>query len=196
MNSNLQIGSKIQGVVSNIAAYGLFVEVQPGVTGLVHVSEISWTNKIVDLSRIYKVGDKVDVIVLSIDKESKRVALSIKQLTPNPRGTSSSSSNGGSRDRGDRDFGGNNNPWAKLDPNLKAGSRVQGTVANIAEFGLFVEVQPGITGLVHISEISWTDRITDLSRIYQVDDKIDVIVLAVDKENRKMSLSVKKLTNN
>ncbi len=161
----LQVGQKIKGKIASITDYGLFVEVMKGVEGLVHISEISWTDRINDLHHKFKLGQEIEVLVVSLDKENRRMSLSIKQLEKNP--------------------------WDQVEEQFKVGQHVKGTISNITDFGIFVQLLPGIDGLVHISDLSWTEHIDHPSDIYKKGDTVEAVVLAVDK--KKISLGVKQL---
>ena len=163
----LKVSQKIKGKIASITDYGLFVEVLPGVEGLVHISEVSWTDRINDLHGKFKVGQEIEVLVVSLDKENRRMSLSVKQL--------------------------DKNPWEHVEEQFKIGQQVKGTISNITDFGIFVQLMPGIDGLVHISDLSWTEHIDHPSDIYKKGDMVEAVVLAVDKNNKKISLGVKQL---
>ncbi|HRN78531.1 MAG TPA: 30S ribosomal protein S1 [Candidatus Dependentiae bacterium] len=164
---NIQVGSRIKGKISSITDYGLFVEVAPNVEGLVHISEVSWTDRITNLSDKYKVGNVIDVLVVSMDKENRRMSLSIKQLEQNP--------------------------WEAVDQTFKIGQKIKGTISNITDFGIFVQLLPGIDGLVHISDLSWTEHIEHPSDRYKIGQEVEAAVLAIDKNSKKISLGIKQL---
>ena len=164
---SLNVGQKIKGKIASITDYGLFVEVMKGVEGLVHISEVSWTDRINDLHNKFKVGQDIEVLVVSMDKENRRMSLSIKQL--------------------------DKNPWEHVEEQFKVGQHVKGTISNITDFGIFVQLMPGIDGLVHISDLSWTEHIDHPSDIYKKGDAVEAVVLAVDKNNKKISLGIKQL---
>jgi small subunit ribosomal protein S1 len=164
---SLKVGEKIKGKIASITDYGLFVEVMKGVEGLVHISEVSWTDRINDLHSKYKVGQEIEVLIVSLDKENRRMSLSIKQLEKNP--------------------------WEQVEEQFKVGQHVKGTISNITDFGIFVQLLPGIDGLVHISDLSWTEHIDHPSDIYKKGDTVEAVVLAVDKNNKKISLGIKQL---
>lgn len=164
---SLAVGQKIRGKIASITDYGLFVEVMKGVEGLVHISEVSWTDRINDLHNKFKVGQEIEVLVVSMDKENRRMSLSIKQL--------------------------DKNPWEHVEEQFKVGQHVKGTISNITDFGIFVQLMPGIDGLVHISDLSWTEHIDHPSDIYKKGDAVEAVVLAVDKNNKKISLGIKQL---
>lgn len=164
---SLTVGQKVKGKIASITDYGLFVEVMKGVEGLVHISEVSWTDRINDLHTKFKVGQEIEVLVVSLDKENRRMSLSVKQLEKNP--------------------------WDQVEEQFKVGQRVKGTISNITDFGIFVQLLPGIDGLVHISDLSWTEHIDHPSDIYKKGDTVEAVVLAVDKNNKKISLGIKQL---
>ena len=166
----IDVGSKINGRVSSITDYGLFLEIEKGVEGLVHISEISWVDKIADLNQRFKVGDDVEALVISLDKQNKRMSLSIKRL--------------------------DKNPWESIGGKLTVDQKIKGTVSNITNFGIFVQLEPGIDGLVHISDISWTEHIEHPSHHYNKGQEVEAIVLAVDQDNKKISLGIKQLQQN
>lgn len=168
LDKNIQVGSIIKGHIASIADYGLFVEVRKGVEGLVHISEISWTDRISDLKDRYKVGQEVEVLVVSLDVENRRMSLSIKQL--------------------------NKDPWSKIKEEYKEGDKIKGKITNIADFGIFVQIIPGVDGLVHVSDLSWTEHIAHPSDLYKAGQEVEVVVLSINEENKKIALSVKHLT--
>lgn len=167
INPDIAVGNKIKGKISSITDYGLFIEVAPEVEGLVHISEISWTDRITDLHRLYKVGEEIEVLVVSLDKENRRMSLSVKQL--------------------------GKNPWETVNEQFKPGQTIQGKISNITDFGVFVQLLPGIDGLVHISDLSWTEHIEHPSDRYKQGQEVEAIVLAIDKDNKKISLGIKQL---
>jgi len=164
-------GGKVTGRVTSLTDYGAFVELEEGVEGLIHVSEMSWTKKVRHPSKILSEGDKVEAIVLGFDSEQRRIALGLKQLLPNP--------------------------WVELQRKLPIGSRVKGKVRSVTEFGIFVGVEEGIDGLVHVSDFSWTKRIRDpkeIQEIYKKGDEVEAVVLDIDVENERLSLGIKQLS--
>lgn len=161
------VASKVKGRISSITDYGLFVEVEKGVEGLVHISEISWTERINNLSKYFNMNDQIEALVVALDKENRRMSLSIKQLREDP--------------------------WKMVASKFKIGEKIQGKISNITDFGLFVQLLEGVDGLVHISDISWTDHVTHPSDRYKKGDTVEAIVLAIDAENRKVSLGIKQL---
>ncbi|HSW73779.1 MAG TPA: S1 RNA-binding domain-containing protein, partial [Candidatus Limnocylindria bacterium] len=168
VSNALKVGSKIKGKISSITDYGLFVEVEKGVEGLVHISEISWTDRISDLHKKFKVGEDIEVLVVSLDAANRRMSLSIKQLEKNP--------------------------WEALDQSFHVGQKIKGTISNITDFGIFVQLMPGIDGLVHISDLSWTEHIAHPSDLYKRGDTVEAVILNIDKDNKKVSLGIKQLS--
>lgn len=167
MGDALHIGARLKGTISSITDYGLFVEVEKGIEGLVHISEISWTDRINNLAEKFKVGQVINVVVVSLDKENRRMSLSIKQL--------------------------DKNPWDSIDEQFKVGQKITGTISNITDFGIFVQLVPGIDGLVHISDLSWTEHIAHPGDVYKRGDKVEALILGIDKDNKKVSLGIKQL---
>jgi len=168
LGAEFQSNSKAKGIISSITNYGLFVEVAKGVEGLVHISEISWTDRINDLKDKYKVGDEIDVYIVSLDKENRRMSLSVKRLEKNP--------------------------WESIGEQFKVGQKIQGKISNITDFGIFVELLPGVDGLAHISDLSWTEHIDHPADIYKKGQEVEAVVLSVDPEKKKVSLGIKQLT--
>jgi len=166
----VKMGEKIEGIVSSITDYGLFVEVAKGVEGLVHISEISWTDRITDLHKHYKAGQTIEALVVSLDKENRRMSLSIKQLKENP--------------------------WDAVVGGLEVGQIVTGTVRNITDFGIFVQLSPGVDGLIHISDLSWTEHIKHPSDLFKKGDEVRAIITDINREKRKISLGLKQLDEN
>ena len=165
---NYPIGEKITGRVVSLTDYGAFVEVQQGVEGLIHVSEMSWTRKIRHPSQILNVGDTVDAMVLNMDVPRKRISLGMKQVTPNP--------------------------WDVIEEKYPVGTTIEGKIKNITDFGTFIGIDEGIDGLVHISDMSWTKRIKHPSELYKKGQEVRAVVLNIDKENERFSLGIKQLT--
>jgi len=161
------VGERVKGKIVSITDYGAFVELEKGVEGLIHVSEMSWRQHVRHPSRFVQIGDNVEAIVLNVDKEHQKISLGIKQLEPDP--------------------------WSTIETKYQLGSRHEGRVRNITAFGAFVELEEGIDGLVHISDLSWTRRIQHPSEVIKKNDKVEIVVLAIDKENRKISLGHKQL---
>ncbi|MFV0530319.1 MAG: 30S ribosomal protein S1 [Flavobacteriales bacterium] len=170
LDSNLKVGDKTKGKVVVLADYGAFVEVAPGVEGLIHVSEMSWSTHLRSAQDFVKVGDEVEVVVLTLDREERKMSLGIKQLTEDP--------------------------WAKIAEKYPVGSKHTGSVRNFTNFGVFVELEEGVDGLVYISDLSWTKKIKHPSEFCSVEDKMEVVVLELDVEARRLSLGHKQLTEN
>lgn len=166
----IKVGEKVKGIISSITDYGLFVEVAKGVEGLVHISEISWTDRITDLHKHFKVGDEVEALVVSLDKENRRMSLSVKQLKENP--------------------------WDAVANSFSIGQIVTGTVRNITDFGIFVQLAPGVDGLVHISDLSWTEHVKHPADLFKKGDEVRAIITDINKEKRKISLGLKQLEEN
>ena len=164
------VGSRIRGKVVSLTDYGAFVELEEGVEGLIHVSEMSWTRKIRHPSRVVAIGDVVEVIVLDVDKERKRISLGMKQTEPNP--------------------------WLIIESKYEVGSKISGKVRNITDFGAFVELEEGIDGLIHISDMSWTQRVKHPSDILKKGERIEAMILNIDSKNERLSLGLKQLTPN
>ena len=162
------VGARVKGHIVNLKEYGAFVEVEKGIEGLIHVSEMSWTGNIKHPSQILNVGNMVEAMVLSIDVSKRRISLSIKQLEPNP--------------------------WDTIAENYPLGAIIEGKIKNITDFGIFIGIAEGIDGLVHISDISWTKKINHPSELYKKGDKTQAVILYIDKENERFSLGIKQLT--
>lgn len=158
-------GTKTRGKVVSITDYGAFVELEPGAEGLVHISEMSWTQRVKHPSKVVTVGDVVEVVVLEIDQVARRISLGMKQVEPNP--------------------------WDALEQRYPVGTRVEGTVRNLVDFGAFVELEEGIDGLIHISDMSWTKRVKHPSEILKKGDHVEAVVLHVDRAARRISLGLK-----
>lgn len=170
LNTELKVGDKVKGRVVVIADYGAFVEIQPGVEGLIHVSEMSWSQHLRSAQDFLKVGDEVDAVVLTLDRDERKMSLGIKQLTPDP--------------------------WQGILEKYPKGSRHNAKVRNFTNFGIFVELEEGIDGLIHISDLSWSKKIKHPSEFTKIGESIDVVVLDVDVENRRLSLGHKQLEEN
>jgi small subunit ribosomal protein S1 len=160
-------GSRVKGKVVSLTDYGAFVELEEGVEGLIHVSEMSWSKKVKHPSKVLTVGQEVECAVLGIDQEAHRISLGLKQTE--------------------------SNPWEQLVSKYPVGSRITGKVRNLTEFGAFVEVEEGIDGLIHISDLSWTKRVKHPSELLKKGDQVDAVVLNVDAENQRLSLGLKQL---
>jgi small subunit ribosomal protein S1 len=163
-------GSRVKGKVTSITDYGAFVQLQDGVEGLVHVSEMAWTKRIRHPSKILSVGDEVEVMVLDVDPTQKRISLGLKQTSPNP--------------------------WDTIAERYPVGTKIQGRIKNITDFGIFIGIDEGIDGLVHISDISWTERLKHPSEMFKKGQEVQAIVLNIDKENQRFSLGIKQILKN
>ncbi|MDH3782390.1 MAG: 30S ribosomal protein S1 [Desulfobulbaceae bacterium] len=161
------IGSKTVGKVVSITDYGVFVELEEGVEGLIHISEMTWSKKPRHPSKLVTVGDEVEIMVLNIETESKRISLGMKQLHPNP--------------------------WDLVSENYPVGSIIEGKIKNITDFGIFIGIEEGIDGLIHVSDLSWTERIKHPTEKYAKGDTIQAVVLKIDRENERFSLGIKQL---
>ncbi|BCO10513.1 30S ribosomal protein S1 [Desulfolithobacter dissulfuricans] len=161
------VGSRVKGKVVSITDYGVFVELEEGVEGLVHISEMSWSKKPRHPSKMVTVGDEIEVQVLKVEAETKRISLGMKQLQPNP--------------------------WDVVEENYPVGSIIEGKIKNITDFGIFIGIEEGIDGLIHVSDLSWTERIKHPSEKYAKGETIQAVVLKIDKENERFSLGVKQL---
>lgn len=170
LSPDIKIGDKVKGKVVVLADYGAFVEVAPGVEGLIHVSEMSWSQHLRSAQEFLKVGDEVEAQVLTLDREERKMSLGVKQLTPDP--------------------------WNIIIDKYAKGTKHTGTVRNFTNFGVFVELEEGVDGLVHISDLSWSKKIKHPSEFCKVGDKLDVVVLEIDGENRRLSLGHKQLEDN
>jgi len=164
------VGKRIKGKVVSLTDYGAFVELEPGVEGLIHVSEMSWTKRIKHPSKVLTVGDDAEAVVLDVDERERKISLGMKQIEPNP--------------------------WSVIEQTYPIGTRVSGVVRNITNFGVFVGLEEGIDGLVHVSDISWTEQIKHPSEKFKKGDSVDAVVLKIDKENEKFSLGIKQLQEN
>jgi small subunit ribosomal protein S1 len=167
-DSKYQVGSKVSGKVVSLTDYGAFVELEEGIEGLIHISEMSWTKRVKHPSKMVAVGDEVEAIVLDIDSANKRISLGMKQVDPNP--------------------------WTLLEEKYPVGSIIRGRIRNITDFGIFIGIEEGIDGLVHISDISWTQRIKHPSQMYKKGDEVEAVVLHIDPENERFSLGIKQLS--
>ncbi|MBQ5935217.1 MAG: 30S ribosomal protein S1 [Bacteroidales bacterium] len=170
LDPNLKVGDKVKGKVVVIADYGAFVEVQPGVEGLIHVSEMSWSLHLRSAQDFLKVGEEVEAVILTLDREERKMSLGIKQLKPDP--------------------------WASINEKYPINSKHTATVRNFTNFGVFVELEEGVDGLVHISDLSWTKKIKHPSEFTSIGEPLEVVVLEVDQENRRLSLGHKQLEEN
>ena len=170
LDADLKVGDHVKGKVVVIADYGAFVEVQPGVEGLIHVSEMSWSQHLRSAQEFLKVGEEVEAVILTLDRDERKMSLGIKQLREDP--------------------------WENIEAKYPVGSKHTAKVRNFTNFGVFVELEEGVDGLIHISDLSWTKKVKHPSEFTQVGAQIDVIVLDIDKENRRLSLGHKQLEEN
>ena len=170
LDPKLKVGDKVKGRVVVMADYGAFVEIAPGVEGLIHVSEMSWSQHLRSAQEFMKVGDEVEAVILTLDREERKMSLGIKQLTPDP--------------------------WENIETKYPVGTKCTAKVRNFTNFGVFVEIEEGIDGLIHISDLSWTKKVKHPGEFTQVGADIDVVVLEIDKENRRLSLGHKQLEEN
>ncbi|HOG23604.1 MAG: 30S ribosomal protein S1 [Candidatus Omnitrophica bacterium ADurb.Bin292] len=161
------IGNLVHGRVVNILPYGAFVELEPGIEGLVHISELSWTKRVTHPSEVLSIGQQLDVVILSLDTTAKKISLGARQAQENP--------------------------WDKVADKYQVGSRVQGTIRNLTDYGAFVELEPGIEGLLHVSDLSWTHKVAKPSDLLQKGETMEVMVLNVDTEAKKISLGLKQM---
>ncbi|MGM0667525.1 MAG: 30S ribosomal protein S1 [Bacteroidota bacterium] len=170
LDENLKVGDKVKGKVVVMADYGAFVEIAPGVEGLIHVSEMSWSQHLRSAQEFMNVGDEVEAVILTLDREQRKMSLGIKQLKPDP--------------------------WENIEERYAVGSQHTARVRNFTNFGVFVEIEEGVDGLIHISDLSWTKKIKHPAEFTSIDSEIEVIVLEIDKENRRLSLGHKQLEEN
>lgn len=168
ISENFPVDARFTGKITNLVDYGAFVELKPGVEGLVHISEMSWTRKLRHPSQMVHVGDEVEVVILAVDQDKKRISLGMKQVKPNP--------------------------WVIVAERYPEGTILEGAIKNITEFGMFIGIEDGIDGLIHVSDISWTKKIRHPSEAYQAGDIVQAKVLVVDQENEKFTLGVKQLS--
>lgn len=163
-------GTKVKGKVVNIVPYGVFIELEKGIEGLVHISEVSWTKRVNNPSEMFAIGDMVEAQVISVDKDARRISLSLKQLEVNP--------------------------WLEADSKYPIGAKVSGKVRGFTDYGAFIELDGNLEGMIHVSDMSWTKRVSHPQDILKKGQKIDVVVLAVDSQNRRISLGIKQLQQN
>src|SRR5213082_1795251 len=161
------VGAKVKGKVVNLVPYGAFVELEPGVEGLIHVTELSWTKRIAKPSDVLRVGQELDAVVLGIQKEEQKISLGLRQLEPNP--------------------------WDMVRHNYPIGARVRGKVRNMTTYGAFIELEEGLDGMIHVSDISWTRKINHPSEVLKKGDEVEAVVLEVDKANQRIAVGVKQL---
>lgn len=164
------IGTHVKGKIVNLVPYGAFIEIEPGIEGLIHVSEMSWIKNVTDPNEVVKKGDEVEAVVLSIQKEEGKISLGIKQIEQNP--------------------------WDNVEAKYPIGSSVEAEIRNLTNYGAFVELEPGIDGLIHISDLSWIKKVSHPSDVLKKGDKVETVILSVDKENKKITLGMKQLGHN
>jgi len=170
VHSKFKIGDKVSGKVVSLTEYGAFIEIEKGIEGLIHISEMSWTQHITNPTQMVSMGQAVEAQILTIDMENKKLSLGMKQLTPNP--------------------------WQSLLDKFPVGTKHKGKVCNITNFGIFVELEEGVDGLVHISDLSWTKKILDINEVVKIGDEFEVVILGVDVANQRISLGRKQLLEN
>jgi small subunit ribosomal protein S1 len=170
LDAKLAIGDKIKGKVVVVADYGAFIEVIPGVEGLVHVSEITWSNHLKPAQEFFTVGEEIETQVLTLDREERKMSLGVKQLTPDP--------------------------WENVDTKYAVDSKHKGKVTNISDFGVFIALETGVDGLIHISDLSWSKKVNHPSEVTKVGDEMEIIILEIDRDNRRLSLGHKQLEDN
>ncbi len=168
VENQYEVNQKVTGKVVSLTEYGAFVELQQGIEGLIHISEMSWTKRVKNPSQMVAIGDEVEAIVLEIDSKAKRISLGMKQTTPNP--------------------------WTMLNQKYPVGTHLEGKIRNITEFGIFIGITDGIDGLVHISDLSWTQKIKHPNELYEKGQTVEAVVLNIDVENERFSLGIKQLT--
>lgn len=168
VDTRFPVSSRVRGRVVSLTDYGAFVELEPGVEGLVHVSEMSWTHEVRHPSRVVSVGDEVDAVVLNVDANNRKISLGMKQTAPNP--------------------------WDMVEARYPAGTRIEGKVKSLTDFGAFVALEEGIDGLIHISDMSWTRHIKHPSELFKKGQKVEAVVLKIDKDKERLSLGYKQLT--
>ncbi|HTQ47686.1 MAG TPA: 30S ribosomal protein S1, partial [Polyangiaceae bacterium] len=168
VDEKYKVGDRIKGKVVSITDYGAFIELEKGIEGLIHVSEMSWTRHVRHPSKVVNIGDIIEAVVLKVDKANEKISLGLKQVEPDP--------------------------WLTLDAKYPPGMRVKGKVRNLTNFGAFVELEEGIDGLVHVSDMSWTKRVAHPSEVLKKGDAVEVVVLSIDKEHRRISLGLKQVS--
>src|ERR1019366_8942401 len=162
-------GGRVTGEVVNVMSYGAFVKLEPGIEGLVHISEMSWTKRINHPNELVSIGDSIEVQVLNINKDKQEISLGIKQVQPNP--------------------------WDKVAERYPTGTQVEGIVRNLTNYGAFIEIEEGIDGLLHVSDMSWVRKVGHPSDVLNKGDKVKCIVLSVDQEKRRIALGLKQMAN-
>ncbi|MFO7863457.1 MAG: S1 RNA-binding domain-containing protein, partial [Salinivirgaceae bacterium] len=170
IQEDLEVGKKVKGKVVVMADYGAFVEIAPGVEGLIHVSEMSWSQHLRSAQEFLKVGDEIEAVILTLDRDDRKMSLGMKQLKPDP--------------------------WQDIEQKYPVGSKHKAKVRNFTSFGVFVEIEEGVDGLIHISDLSWTKKIKHPAEFTSIGAEIEVVVLEIDKDNRRLSLGHKQLEEN
>jgi small subunit ribosomal protein S1 len=168
IESKFPVGTKVKGKVVNLVPYGAFVEIEPGVEGLVHVTELSWTKRIAKASDVLSLGQEIEAVVLGINKEEQKISLGVRQLE--------------------------SNPWDLADQKYPPGTKIKGKVRNLTSYGAFVELEEGLDGMIHVSDISWTRKINHPSEVLKKGDEVEAVVLEVDKANQRIAIGMKQLT--
>lgn len=163
-------GTHVKGKIVNLVPYGAFIEIEPGIEGLIHVSEMSWLKNVTDPAEIVKKGEEVEAIVLSVQKEEGKISLGLKQME--------------------------NNPWDHVEAKYPIGTSIKGEIRNLTNYGAFVELEPGVEGLIHISDLSWIKKVSHPSEVFKKGDVVEAVILSVDKESKKITLGVKQLGSN
>src|SRR3972149_3541561 len=162
-------GTQIKGKIVNLVPYGAFIEIEPGIEGLIHISEMSWVKNITDPTEMVNRGDEVEAIVLAIQKDEGKISLGMKQLEKNP--------------------------WEEVEEKYPIGSMVNAEIRNLTNYGAFVGFEPGIDGLIHISDLSWIKKVSHPSEVLKKGDTVEAVILSVDKESKKITLGIKQLTS-
>jgi len=162
------VGARVKGKIVNLVPYGAFVQLEPGVEGLVHVTELSWTKRVARPSDMLKQGEEIEAVVLGINREEQKISLGIRQLE--------------------------SNPWDTAEQKYPAGSRIKGKVRNLTSYGAFVELEEGLDGMIHVSDISWTRKINHPSEVLKKGDEVEAVVLEVDRPNQRIALGMKQLS--
>jgi small subunit ribosomal protein S1 len=170
IETKYSVGSKVKGKIVNILPYGVFVELEKGIEGLIHVSEISWTKRISNPNEMFAIGDILETQVLSVEKDSRRISLSLRQLEQNP--------------------------WLESETKYPVGAKVSGKVRGFTDYGAFVELDSNLEGMIHVSDMSWTKRIAHPQDLLKKGQKIEVVVLSVDSQNRRIALGLKQMQAN
>jgi small subunit ribosomal protein S1 len=170
VETKYSVGSKVKGKVVNILPYGVFVELEKGIEGLIHVSEVSWNKRVSNLNDMFAIGDMVETQVITIDKDSRRISLSLKQLEQNP--------------------------WLEAEAKYPVGSKANGKVRGFTDYGAFVELDSNLEGMIHVSDMSWTKRVGHPQDVLKKGQKVEVAILAVDSQNRRIALGLKQLQPN